>query len=105
MANNFQLNDPAKDDLRGIWTYFAEFSSHSADKIMAEFIEKFKLLGKNPNIGRRHDEIVVNLRSFPHKKYIIYYFEMENGVEIYRVLHGARDIENLFEGYFEGLKP
>lgn len=105
MANNFQLNDPAKDDLRVIWTYFAEFSSHSADKIMAEFIEKFKLLGKNPNIGRRHDEIVVNLRSFPHKKYIIFYFETENGIEIYRVLHGTRDIENLFEDYFEGLKP
>ncbi len=105
MANSFQLNDPAKDDLREVWLYFAQYSSDSANKIMTEFIEKFKLLGENPNIGRRHDGFVVGLRSFPHKKYVIFYFEIENGVEIYRVLHGARNIEDLFEDYFEGLKP
>ncbi len=34
-----------------------------------------------------------------------YYFPTENGVEIYRVFHGARNIEDSFEDYFEGLKP
>jgi len=41
---------------------------------------------------------------FPFKKYHIYYFPIEDGVEIYRVLHGARDNEGEFEDYFEGLK-
>lgn len=29
---------------------------------------------------------------------------MENGVEIYRVIHGARNIEDLFEDFFRGLE-
>lgn len=67
MANKVEIAAQASNDIKGIWTYFAEFSRISADKLMAEFLKKFKLLAENPNIGRRHDEFVVNLRSFPHK--------------------------------------
>jgi len=63
------------------------------------------MLAENPKIGREHDELFLNLRSFPYKDYVIFYFPIENGVEIYRVLHGARDIESLFEEFFEGLEP
>jgi toxin ParE1/3/4 len=68
-------------------------------------MQKFKLLAENPKLGRTHDEFVHNLRTFPHKDYVIFYFPIENGVEIYRILHGARDIDSLFDDFFEGLKP
>jgi toxin ParE1/3/4 len=102
---NLIYAEQAKDDLRKIWSYISEKSQNGADRLIDELIEKFKLLAENPKIGRTHDEFIVNLRSFPHKSYIIFYFPIENGVEIYRVLHGARNIEDLFENYFEGLKP
>ncbi len=44
------------------------------------------------------------MRMFPFKKYHIYYFPTAGGVEIYRVVHGARDTEGEFERFFEGLK-
>ena len=72
---------------------------------MREFAKKFQILAENPKIGRTHDEFVLNLRSFPYKDYVIFYFMIDNGVEIYRILHGARDIDSLFEDFFEGLKP
>ena len=100
-----KISSLAEIDLDEIWDFISEKNVDSAQRLIREFGQKFNLLGENPNIGRRHDEVVINLRSFPHKKYIIFYFEIENGVEIYRVLHGARDVENLFEDYFEGLKP
>ena len=94
-----------ESDLDNIFSYVAELNTDSAKKTIKELMQKFKLLAENPKIGRSHDELILNLRSFPYKNYLIFYFPIENGVEIYRVLHGARDIESLFEDYFEGLKP
>lgn len=39
--------------------------------------------------------IAPGLRSFPVGKYLIFYRLIDGGLEIVRVLHGARDIENL----------
>ena len=105
MANRYELTEPARRDLKDIWIYIAENNSNAADKFMREFARKFRLLANNPKIGRAHEELVLNLRSFPYRDYIIFYFPIENGVEIYRVLHGTRDIDSLFEDFFEGLKP
>lgn len=105
MANRYDLTAPAGSDLKDIWNYIVERNSAAADKFMLEFAKKFQLLADNPKIGRAHDEFILNLCSFPHKDYVIFYFPIETGVEIYRVLHGARDIDSLFEDYFEGLKP
>lgn len=105
MANKPILSAPARNDLKEIWKYLAERNPMVADKFMRDFAKKFQILADNPQIGRAHDEYLINLRSFPYKDYVIFYFPTENGVEIYRVLHGARDIGSLFEDYFEGLKP
>lgn len=45
------------------------------------------------------------MRSFPYKNYLIFYFPIENGIETYRIFHGAQDIDSLIEDFFEGLKP
>jgi toxin ParE1/3/4 len=105
MANKYQLTQPAREDLKEIWKYIAERNPTSADKFMREFARKFQLLADNPKIGRMHDEFILNLRSFSYKNYVIFYFQSESGVEIYRILHGSRDIDSLFEDFFEGLKP
>jgi len=41
--------------------------------------------------------LAARLRSFPVGSYVIFYRPMENGVEIVRVLHGARDLPPLFD--------
>jgi len=50
-----------------------------------------------PNMGTQREELSPGLRSFPLRNYIIFYRPMEKGVEIARVLHGARDLPKLFE--------
>jgi toxin ParE1/3/4 len=50
-----------------------------------------------PKIGRTRDELSSGLRSFPAARYIIFYRENRDGIEIVRVLHGARDFPPLFE--------
>ncbi|HLM00818.1 MAG TPA: type II toxin-antitoxin system RelE/ParE family toxin [Pyrinomonadaceae bacterium] len=98
------LSEDAQTDLREIWLYLSENSLNSADRVIDEMMRKFRMLAENPKVGQLHDELIINLRSFPYKKYIIFYFSMENGVEIYRIIHGARNIEDLFEDFFRGLE-
>ena len=57
---------------------------------------KIKTLAKNPLMGRARDELSDDLRSWPIKPYIVFYLPLSDGVEVVRVLHGSRDIENLF---------
>lgn len=105
MNAEYVLTESARDDLKEIWKYIAGYNPAVADKFLKQLRDKFELLASNPKIGRQHDNLVLNLRSFPFKNYVIFYFSNDSSVEIYRILHGARDIESLFEDYFEGLKP
>ncbi len=41
-------------------------------------------------------ELGEGIRSFPSGNYVIFYRTVEGGIEIMRVLHGARDIEKIF---------
>ncbi len=100
----FTLAPLAEADLEAIWNYISEFNEAAADKFIRDVSKKFELLADNDQIGRTQDNFIVELRMFPFKKYHIYYFPTEIGVEIYRVLHGSRDVESEFEEYFEGLK-
>ncbi len=71
---------------------------------MRDLGAKFQLLADNREMGRRQDDFIVEMTMFPFKKYHIYYFPTDASVEIYRVLHGARDTQEEFEDFFTGLK-
>ena len=101
---NFELSEKAQNDVRETWFYISESSLQSADKLLTDLSAKFKLLAQNPNIGKRQDKYLLNLRSFPFKNYIIFYVPTEYGIEIFRVIHGSRDVEGLFDELFENIK-
>jgi toxin ParE1/3/4 len=101
---NAKLSAFAASDIKEIFEYVAEDNPKAAEKLVKELLQKIRLLAENPQIGKSRDEIIIDLHSFPIKNYIIFYVPIEDGIEIYRVLHGSRNIEELFEDYFEGLK-
>jgi toxin ParE1/3/4 len=48
-----------------------------------------------PGMGVARFDVRPNLRMFPVGNYLILYQEIEEGVEIVRVLHGARQWQEL----------
>ncbi|MGO8765667.1 MAG: type II toxin-antitoxin system RelE/ParE family toxin [Limisphaerales bacterium] len=58
-------------------------------------VSRFSKLAVMPLMGRQREELSPRLRSFPVSRYVIFYRPMENGVEIVRALHGARDLPSL----------
>jgi toxin ParE1/3/4 len=99
-----ELSQLARTDLDEIWSYINENNSQAADKLIRDFLQKFRMLAENPNLGRTQDKYFLNLRSFPFKNYIIFYVPTDYGIEIFRVIHSSRNIEGLFDEFFEGLK-
>jgi len=89
-------------DLAEIWNYIADDSETRADAFVDDIDRKFHVLAGQPKIGRARDELVEGLRSFPVGRYVIFYLAMLDGVEIVRVLHGARDIDSIFNPNPEG---
>lgn len=86
----------ADNDLVDIWLYIANDSPNNADRFLDRMREKFCSLAEAPQIGTRRDELRTGLRSQPVGTYLIFYFPLDDGIEIVRVLHGARDIGSLF---------
>lgn len=87
----------AHRDLAEIWRHVAENSSDiRADTLIDLFEAKARTLAKSPKIGRARPELMESLRSFAIGRYVLFYLPEENGVDIVRVLHGARDIDSLF---------
>ena len=90
------LQPRAKADLSDIWQFIAEDSDDQADAFIDLIDQKFQLLAQQSGLGRRREELAEGLRSFPVGRYIIFYLLIPGGVQIVRVLHGARDIEAAF---------
>ena len=66
-------------------------------------MSEFDLLAAMPGMGRQRgfrNPHAQNVRSFPLKgfpNHLVYYRAVEGGIEVLRVLHGARDIDAIFE--------
>lgn len=48
-------------------------------------------LARHPSLGQLRPDLVRGLRFFPVGNYLIFYREAAEGIQVIRVLHGARD--------------
>jgi toxin ParE1/3/4 len=87
------LQPRAKADLSEIWEFIADGTDDQADAFIDLIDQKFQLPAQQAGLGRRRDELAEGLRSFPVGRYVIFYLPIPGGVQIVRLLHGARDIE------------
>ncbi len=95
--NRYQLSREAEQDLEDIWVYLAEQDEIGADRAIAKLLDHLPMLAQFPEMGKLRDELLAELRSFPVKPYIVFYFVQANCIEIVRILHGSRDVERLFD--------
>ena len=87
----------AKADLAEIWGYIAEDSEDRADAFIDVIDKKLSTLAENPGIGKARNELGEGVRSFPVGRYILFYRAIPEGIDVIRVLHGARDLNAVFD--------
>lgn len=93
----YRVADRAQADLDEIWTLIAQNNPEAADHLLDQFERAFRQLARHPMIGRSRPEFGPQMRSFPVGNYLIFHRRRENCLEIARVLHGARNLKELFE--------
>jgi len=97
MSNICRFTVPASRDIESIIDYVADKSSlGAAERLLKKINQKCRTLASFPNMGRRRDELLPSLRSFPVDDYLLFYHPIEDGIEILRVVSGYRDLEALF---------
>lgn len=93
----------ARLDLIEQFTYFAEREGVTlAERYLAAVDATFVHLAEHPRSGVAYNSGVAALegvRRFPvrgFENYLIFYSLQKRSIDVIRVLHGARDIDNLF---------
>lgn len=83
-------------DILDIWDHIAEDSLDQADRWVDKLDEQFRLIARQPLMGRARQELAADLRSLPFGRYVIFYAPVEDGIDVVRVLHSARDVDAAF---------
>ena len=87
----------AETDILEIWDYIADDSLAAADRWVDQVDKQFRVLATQPMMGRARDELAPGVRSFPFGRYVVFYVPLDDGIDVVRVLHGARDIDAVFK--------
>ncbi|PMB32153.1 RelE/ParE family toxin [Fischerella thermalis BR2B] len=88
--NRYRLSQQAEQDLEDIWIYLAQQDELAADKQIAQLLDRLPMLAQFPDMGRKRDDLLQRLRSFPVKPYIVFYTKITDGIEIVRVLSSIK---------------
>ena len=85
----------AVEDALQIWDYIAQDNTSAADKLIRRIDDTLGRLASNTQMGQLHEEYRPSLRAFSVGNYVIFYHAISDGIEVYRILHGARRLEDL----------
>jgi len=83
-------------DLTTATSYIHQANPAAARAFVHAVYDNFEFLARNPGLGRvRADLGYPEVRSWPvrgFRRYLIFYRELSDRIQIWRVLHGARDL-------------
>jgi len=95
--NGVQFTPEASRDLDQIEEYISKDDPEAALRLIHRIGERCELLSRHPAAGEDRSELRPGIRSLPVGNYLVFYRPAENGIEVIRVLHGARDVPRFFE--------
>jgi toxin ParE1/3/4 len=92
---SYRLRPQAEADIEAIALYIAGDNPSAAKRWHNDIQLHCQRIGEMPGIGVARPEVRPELRTFPVGNYLILYRQIDEGAEIVRVVHGARQWEDL----------
>ncbi|MBU6368186.1 MAG: type II toxin-antitoxin system RelE/ParE family toxin [Limnohabitans sp.] len=90
------FTESAHSDLLDAWLFIAQESLDAADRVIDAIHQDAITLSLQPLMGRLRVELAKGVRSWPTStRYILFYLPSVSGITVLRVLHHARDIQNI----------
>lgn len=83
-------------DLQAAARYIRRDNSTAARAFLEAAYDTFEFLARNPGVGRNRADLgfpeIRSWRVDGFRRYLVFYRELPNRIQIWRVLHGARDL-------------
>ena len=86
---------PARQDLDEIWDYIAANNPIAASKFIDRILKASQSYANQPRLGEARFDLMPDCRHFSVGQYVIYYRPVVDGIELIRILHGARSVDDL----------
>ncbi len=97
MKRLYELSQAADADLDAIVKYtINEHGAVQASDYLGGVHETLLMLSRQPEAGKKRNEIEVGLRSFIFEYHTIFYRIMPDKIWIARILHSRRDLPRFF---------
>jgi toxin ParE1/3/4 len=87
----------AELDLIETALHIAKEDPAAANRWLDIIDQKCHLLARMPELGRKRPDLAPELRGLPVENHVIFYRRVTDGIQVIRVLHGARDLPQLFD--------
>ena len=89
-------------DLQAAARYIRRDDPSAARAFLEAAYDSFEFLARNPAVGWKRDDLgFAEVRSWHvdgFRRYLIFYRELSDRIQIWRVLHGARDLQAELSG-------
>jgi toxin ParE1/3/4 len=95
--NRPYFSPSSRQDLADILEYISRDKLGAALEHVERIEEACWLLARQPELGTARDDLLPGLRVWPIVKHLVFYRPNEDGIEVVRILHGARDYGKLLE--------
>ena len=102
MGSTITKTPQARRDLLELADYIARDSLDAAERFLDAAEAAVQLLASSPELGtlcefRSPEAADIRMRSIGgFENYVVFYRPLGNGVDVIRVIHGARDIRAIF---------
>jgi toxin ParE1/3/4 len=88
--------ESAKSDILAIYGHIATDKPSAADRWVGEVDSTLSVISHQPFLGEKVDHLATGMRRHCLGSYLLFYVPIDGGIELRRVLHGARKIEEFF---------
>lgn len=92
-----RFSPAAVQDLEEIGDYIHAENPLAAHRLIAGLRSRCEKLADAPRSGTFRPELWIGLRSIPFRRYVVFYTVQDDDVRIERILHGSRDIRDIFD--------
>jgi toxin ParE1/3/4 len=86
----------AKADVLATAEYIAADKPSAAERWVTKLDKTLGVIAKYPLMGESVDHLAPGIRRHCFGNCLLFYVPIDDGIELRRVLHGARKIEDLF---------
>ena len=91
--SQYHLTTGASADLTEIVAYYRDKSPAAGDRLLDAILRRCRLLAVSPMSGTPRADLGPTVRSAVVAPYLVFFRPVADGVQILRVIHGARNID------------